>query len=267
LRDFDEGYSLAKVAAQKALDNDPAHPEAHASLGWIAESYDGDLAEAAHYYQRALTLNPSDPNILGISGLLVRNLGRVDEAVTLLESAVALDPVDPTGHSNLGHALLFAGQTEPAITSMRTTVLLSPDYIGAHLLLGEALIQEGELDAALEAMQQEILEPFRLVGLAMAYHALRRTAESETALAELIDKYEEEAAYNVAQVFAFRGEADKAFEWLEKAVKFSDSGLSEIVGQPEFSSLHSDSRWLPFLQSIGRAPEQLAAIKFEVNLP
>jgi len=189
------------------------------------------------------------------------------EAVTLLEAAVALDPVDPTGHSNLGHALLYAGQIEPAVISLRTTVLLSPDYVGANYFLGVALIHGGDPEAALEAIQREVLEPFRLVGLAMAYHALGKTTESETALAQLVDEYSEDAAYNIAQVFAFRGEPDKAFEWLENALTFSDSGLSEIVGQPEFSSLHSDSRWLPFLQNIGRAPDQLAAIRFDVNLP
>ena len=267
LRDFDEGYSLARVAAQKALTIDPAHSNAHSGLGWIAESYDGDLAEAARHYERALLLNPIDPNNLGTAGLLARNLGRVDEAVTLLEAAVALDPVDPTGHSNLGHALLYAGQIEPAVISLRTTVLLSPDYVGANYFLGVALIHGGDPDAALEAIQREVLEPFRLVGLAMVYHALGKTTESETALAQLVDEYSEDAAYNIAQVFAFRGEPDKAFEWLEKALTFSDSGLSEIVGQPEFSSLHSDSRWLPFLQNIGRAPDQLAAIRFDVNFP
>jgi TolB-like protein/Flp pilus assembly protein TadD len=266
LRDFDEGYSLARVAAQKALNVDPAHSNAHSSLGWIAESYDGDLAGAARHYQQALTLNPGDPNVLGTAGGLVRNLGRVDEAVALLEAAVALDPVDPTGHANLGHALLYAGQFEPAIISLRTAVLLSPSYVGAHNLLGQALIHVGDSDAALEAIQQEVLEPFRLVGLAMAYHSLGKVNESESALTKLIDQYAEEAAYNIAQVFAFRGEADKAFEWLEMAVAFNDSGLSEIVGAPEFSNIQADSRWLPFLRELGRAPEQLAAIRFEVQL-
>jgi TolB-like protein/Tfp pilus assembly protein PilF len=267
LRDFDEGYELARVAARKALSIDPTHSNAHAGLGWIADSYDGDLAKAARHYERALILNPSDPIMLGAAGGLAKSLGRFDEAVALFEAAVALDPVDPTGHNNLGHALIYAGQIEPAIISLRTTVLLSPDYVGAHYFLGTALIYDGDPDAALESIQQEILEAFRLIGLAVVYHALGRTAESESALAKLIDQYAEDAAYNIAQVFAFRGEPDKAFEWLEKALMFNDPGLSEIVGQPDFSSLQSDARWLPFLRRIGRAPEQLAAIRFEVNLP
>ena len=84
---------------------------------------------------------------------------------------------------------------------------------------------------------------------------------------ELIDQYEQIAAYNIAYVLAFRGEADRAFEWLDKAVQYNDPGLGEIPVQNLFANIHDDPRWLPFLETIGKSPEQLAAIKFEVTLP
>ncbi len=102
----------------------------------------------------------------------------------------------------------------------------------------------------------------------MAYHALGRAADSDDALAELIEKYEEGSAYNIAYVLAFRGEADRAFEWLDKAVEYNDPGLVDIFASDIlFANLHDDPRWLPFLESIGRSPEQLAAIEFNVTLP
>ena len=73
--------------------------------------------------------------------------------------------------------------------------------------------------------------------------------------------------YNIAYVYAFRGEADKAFEWLDKAVQYEDPGLIDIAAENLFDKIHSDSRWLPFLRKIGRAPEQLAKIQFKVTLP
>ncbi len=106
-----------------------------------------------------------------------------------------------------------------------------------------------------------------MVGWPMAYHALGQVAESESALAELIEKYEQETAYNIAYVLALRGEADRAFEWLDKAVLYNDPGLSEIAVESLFANIHDDPRWLPFLESIGKSPEQLAAIEFEVRLP
>jgi hypothetical protein len=63
------------------------------------------------------------------------------------------------------------------------------------------------------------------------------------------------------------GQADRAFEWLDKAVQYKDLGLPEILLEPLFANIHGDSRWLPFLASIGKSPEQLAAIEFEVKLP
>jgi len=48
-------------------------------------------------------------------------------------------------------------------------------------------------------------------------------------------------------VLTYRGEADRAFEWLDKAVAYRDGGLSEIVSNPQFANIKNDPRWLPFL--------------------
>ena len=53
----------------------------------------------------------------------------------------------------------------------------------------------------------------------------------------------------------------------EKSTASRNPGLSEIVGESLFDKIHSDPRWLPFLRKIGKAPEQLAQIKFKVTLP
>ena len=86
-------------------------------------------------------------------------------------------------------------------------------------------------------------------------------------MAALIAKYEKEAPYNIASVYAYRGEADRAFAWLDKAVEFGDTGLGEIVTENLFDKIHGDPRWLPFLRKIGKAPEQLAKIEFKVPQP
>ena len=106
-----------------------------------------------------------------------------------------------------------------------------------------------------------------MMGLPMAYHALGRKADSDAALAALIAKYEKDAPYNIAYVYAYRGEADKAFAWLDKAVEYGDTGLAEIVTENLFDKIHNDPRWLAFLRKIGKAPEQLAKIEFKVTLP
>jgi hypothetical protein len=98
----------------------------------------------------------------------------------------------------------------------------------------------------------------------MAYCALGRKADADTALNALIAKYEKETSYNIAYVYAFCGDANKAFEWLDKAITYQDGGLSNIVTENLLDKIHSDPRWLPFLRKIGKAPEQLAKIEFKM---
>ena len=103
------------------------------------------------------------------------------------------------------------------------------------------LLLKGDVKAALAEIQQEPEESWRLAGLSMAYHALGRRAESDAALDELIGKYEQTMSYNIAYVLAYRGEPDRAFEWLDKAVKYRDTrsrrdALRSDVGEPAFGS-------------------------------
>ena len=116
------------------------------------------------------------------------------------------------------------------------------------------LLQKGDPEAALAEMQQESGEPPRLAGLSMAYHALGRSAESDAALAEIIKKYEKTSANSIAMVFAFRGEPDRAFEWLDKAVQYNDTDLGATAVHPMFANIHADPRWLPFLRKDRHGP-------------
>ena len=126
---------------------------------------------------------------------------------------------------------------------------------------------KGDAQAALTETQKESEEFWRLAGLTMVYHTLGRKADSDAALAETVTKYASDSAFNIAYILAWRNERDRAFEWLDKAVTQEDPGLSEIAYNPLFANLHDDPRWLPFLRKIGKAPEQLAAIKFDVKVP
>ena len=162
---------------------------------------------------------------------------------------------------------MLAGRPDEAIATARTLQRLYPGRRFAQSLVGLALLHMGQKEAALQAIQQEPAEDSRLLSLVMAYHALDRTAESDAALTELIRKYEQEWPYYIATGLAYRGEVDRTFSWLNKAVQHKDTDLATIASGSWFTNLHDDPRWLPFLESIGKSPEQLAAIEFKVKLP
>jgi len=262
-----EGFAQAREAAVRALAIDPDYAPAHAQLGWIAMYGDSDLASAALHLERALALEPADLSVLTTSATLLQSLGRLDEALALEEAAVRRDPVNVTALFNLGYHQRMAGRLDAAIASFRTVLSLSPSNGGAHCQLGVALLLKGDAHGALAELEQETSEIYKMIGLPMAYHALGRKADSDAALAALIAKYEKDAPSNIASVYAYRGEADKAFAWLDKAVEYGDGGLGEIVTDNLFDKIHADPRWLAFLRKIGKAPEQLAKIEFKVTLP
>jgi TolB-like protein/Tfp pilus assembly protein PilF len=261
-----EGNARGREAAEKALAIDPEYAPAYAALGLSAQS-DNDLAGAARHLERALALDPTGVAILSGSANLLWNLGRLDQALSLHEAAVRRDPVNVASLSNLGAAQCASGRYDEAIASYRAVLSLSPGRGGAHAQLGMVLLQKGDAPAALTEIEQEKNEAWRMIALPMAYCALGRRADADAALDALIAKYEKDWSYNIAYVYASCGRSDKAFEFLDKAVAYRDTGLNEIAAQKLFDRIYSDPRWLPFLGKIGKAPEQLAQIKFKVTLP
>ena len=266
LRPFPEAYALARDAIDNALAADPDYAPALASLSFVSKVYDNDLVAAARYLERALQLEPTNIAIIGTAALLYSSLGRFDEATAFNEFTVSRDPVSAVGHSNLGLNYISAGRWDDAIASFNTALRLNPGYSGTMYKIGIAQLSKGEPRAALESMQKEE-SVWGIIGLSIIYHALGQDSDSDAALATLIDEYGQGWAYNIAYVQAYRGDVDLAFEWLGKAVEFKDGGLSEILSEKMFSNLYDDPRWLPFLQQINYAPEQLAEIQFNVRLP
>jgi TolB-like protein/Flp pilus assembly protein TadD len=262
-----DGYARAREAATKALAIDPQYAPAHAWLGLIVVLGDNDLASGAKHLQRALALDPSDLDVLRNSAVLLAALGRLDEALALDAAVVRRDPLNLSARFNLGMDQRQAGRLDDAIASFRTVLSLAPGRSGTHAQLGNALLLKGDAQGALAEIEQETAESWKMFGLPMVYHALGRKADSDTALAAAIAKYEKDGPSNIACVYAFRGDTDKAFEWLDKAVEYSDSGTADIVAEPLFGKIHTDPRWLTFLRKLGKAPEQLAKIEFKVTLP
>jgi TolB-like protein/tetratricopeptide (TPR) repeat protein len=265
LRYYDDGYDVARQAAQQALRADPGFAPALATLGLVALEDEHDLAAAARYFQRAVTLAPHDLEIIRHVVVFLQSLGRLEDAIALGEYAISRDPVNAANHANLGNSYRWSGQPDKAIAAYRTALRLSPGLGAANSFIGVALISQGKHEEALRAMQLEPFEPYRLIGLALAYHAMGDQDGSDTALAELIEKHAQEWAYNIAYVHAARAQRDLAFEWLERAVEYHDPGLALAVVEPNFANLKNDPRWLEFLHRLGKAPEQLEAINFSIT--
>ena len=122
---------------------------------------------------------------------------------------------------------------------------------GAPYFLGKVLLAQGDAPGALVAMEQEPGDGYRFTGLAIVQHTLGDVGASDAALKALIEKYAAGAAYQVAEVYAFRGEIDHAFAWLEQAYDNRDSAMQWLLLDPLFASLRDNPRWEPLLDKVG----------------
>ena len=249
-----DGYGRAREAAEKALALDPQLADAHLAMGRIHQVYDWDWEAADASFRRALDLEPGNALALRRAGLQALTLGRWNEAIDLDNKAIERDPLRPASYSSLGSALLAVNRDREAETAYRKALELDPDGATWHNSIGLTLLLQGKTDAALQEMQQETDEIWRLSVLPLAFHALGRRSESDAALAALKDKYAENWAYQIAEVHAFRGEADLAFEWLERAYKQRDGGVADIKGDRLMRGLVGDPRYKAFLRKL-KLPE------------
>ena len=261
----EEGYRLAREAAEKALSINPDTATAHAALGWISMHSDGDLESAARSFKRALDLDPNNLSILRNAATFCYALGRLDDAIALGEYSLALDPVNPSAYFNLTHHYNVAGRYEEAIESAKGALRLNPGMPGANYYMGESLLRLGQPERALEVFQQETDDEWRVKGTALALFTLGRMPEFEEKFAELREGWEDRWPIEIAHVYAWIGEMDPVFPLLEKDIEINGPG--GVTVDPFFTSAHDDPRWHALLEQAGISAEELQRIEFTVQLP
>jgi TolB-like protein/DNA-binding winged helix-turn-helix (wHTH) protein/Flp pilus assembly protein TadD len=250
LIDTTEGFRTARDDAERAIALDPNLASAYLALAGTQINYDWDWEAAYTSIAKAAALEPGSVEVFRIRSYRSRLLGNLDQAIKLYEQAVALDPLSANSYSGMGYLLYVAGRYNEARATLQKALDLNPQATHVHLTLGKILIAEGKPQQALVEIEKEPIDWGKLTGQVVAYHALGREQDSKAALAALIAKYDTVATYQIAQVYAYRGESDKAFEWLERSYKLRDPGLPEIKSNPLFKNLHHDPRYTAFLQKM-----------------
>jgi len=245
-----EGYGRTRQLAQQALELSPDLPDAHAIISYVDRAFEWDWPAAEMEWRRALALDPKNAGALRFSGFLYATLGRWNDADRQLRLALAIDPLSPFEYESLGIVLYSAGRYADADVAFRKMLDLAPGFIGGHYYLAKTLLAEGQAQSALAIAQQEANEESRLDILPIVLQAIGRKAEADEAFEALSTKFSGSDAFYVAMVYAYRGDADHALEWLERAYRQKDVGLVEIVGEPLLKNLAADPRYKAFLRKI-----------------
>jgi TolB-like protein/DNA-binding winged helix-turn-helix (wHTH) protein len=248
-------YEKARAAAELALKLDPDQSGAHGVLGAIHIIWDWDWPAAEREIKLAKTLAFRGlGSTQGDTPLPSLTLGRWDDALRIVNESVATDPLDPMSYVWLGLVELRRGRLPEADAALRRSLELSPGYAYVHYIIGLVLLARSESGAALLEISKEPSDTARLVGSALAHFRLGNKAESDAALAQLIKVYGPYVPSGVATVYAYRGESDQAFQWLERAYAQRDPLLYRIKFTTEFDNLHDDPRYKAFLKQM-KLPE------------
>ena len=213
--------------------------------------YDWDGAQAD--LDRAVLLEPGNAEIQRSYGELMGILGRSSESLAALNRAVELDPLSSGTWYDLGWVYMAAGEWKQARVALARALEIHPDSSFVNYELGKLELLQGRSEQALERFRRT--DSFwSVAGEAMAQHSLGDEARSQRALRELVETYGRSAAFQTAEVYAWRGERDHAFEWLDRAHEQRDGGLCMIKADAILATLHSDPRFAAMLKKLGLPP-------------
>ncbi|HZY04498.1 MAG TPA: tetratricopeptide repeat protein, partial [Anaeromyxobacteraceae bacterium] len=236
------------AAAEKAVELDPGLAMAYSTRGFMRLSvfdWEGGKADL----DRTLALSPRDPDALSTYGWFQGMLGRPGDGIPMAKRATEIDPLAGRAWGILGHLYMATGQFDLARAAQDRLLEIAPEDPVAWERRFELLLLEGRPEAALSAARR-ITEPnhraYRLMGIAMAEYDLGHIAESNRALEELMTLPDCQAG----QVYAWRGDADRAFEWLERAWREGDPYATLIKLDPMLRKIRGDPRYLALLKKM-----------------
>jgi len=222
---------------------------AHAILTLIAIDYDYDYELAARELQIALEQDPYDPDVLLAAGEFEQRQGHLEETIKYVERAHAIDPL--AGHKKTAAlAYFYSGRHAQGIELWEARIRERPFSEFFRKSLSLALLETGDIDGALQAIEKEPADGHRQQALALIYETMGDRERSTQALEKLLanpDRW----TFEISEVYSFRGELDKAFEWIERAIARRDRGLRHVTYSPYLENMRKDPRFDEVLARLG----------------
>jgi tetratricopeptide (TPR) repeat protein len=248
------GYERAGSDVDKAIALAPMDANVYAARSYIRAYVLWDWSGAQADIEKALVLDPHSGDVQYHYALILRALGRLPEAIAAQKKATELDPLSSNAWDLLGRFYTANRNYAPADAALVRSIEIEPTRVMALFYLGTLRLLQGNAQEALEAFRKLNKDKdnpqLSLLGIAMAEHTLGHAKDSQQALDEPIAKHALIVAYQIAEAFAWRGEKDRAFEWLERAQNQRDFGLIAIKTDPLLKSLHADPRFNALLRKM-----------------
>jgi len=247
-----EGLTLTRTAAEHALELDPSNAEALLRLANYHRAA-GDPNAGEQVMRRAAVVAPDHPLLLAFRAGNAASEGRYEEAIDLQRQALRQTPLATPARHNLAILLYLAGRYDEARAELAQLDAISRAGDPPDVVIGQSLLLTGNHVGALEFAGALPAGVTRAQLEALAYFALGRRTEADEALRQLVAQAMPALSYRVAEVYAFRGDNDAAFHWLQRSAAANGAAIQCVVTEcwpadwvptlPLLRSLHSDPRW------------------------
>jgi tetratricopeptide (TPR) repeat protein len=245
------GLKRAEADADRAVALAPDSADGYAARGYLRFGWMWDWAGAQADFENALALDGGDDSTVQRHyGQLLGSLGRVPEAIAAAKKSTELDPLADAAWLALGRYLMADRQFAAAHEALRRALEIQPEDSFVLHDLGMLQLLEGNLQAASTTFGLVPSEGVHLMGVAMTEHSLGHGSESRQALDQLIAEKGQAWAYQIAEVYAWRGEKNKAFEWLQRGYDRHDGGHCNIKIDALLFSLRGDARFGAMLRKM-----------------
>ncbi|MBA2702443.1 MAG: protein kinase [Blastocatellia bacterium] len=251
-----ETLPLSKAYAERALAIDGQLAEPHATLGTVNE-YSWQWAESEKEFKRAIELNPNYPTAYHWYSILLKNLGRNDEAAAMIKRAQELDPLSSLIAVNVSRMYHLQNNYDASIENSLKIIELDPNFAPAYEYLALSYLKLGRNAEAIAAAEKAV-DLSKRAGIALGdlgyvYAAVGKRAEAIDKIKELEEKYTRKEAIGqyIAAVYVGLGDKDKGFEWLEKDFQARNGKLAEIQWQMQFEPLRDDPRFKDLIRRLG----------------
>jgi TolB-like protein/Tfp pilus assembly protein PilF len=242
--------SIAQTAsaAQKSVECDPSYAEGYVELGWSRIFSNFDWTGAREAFDYALRLEPSNSGALFALAHVIMTVGDVDDSLRRYRQGLERDPLNLLQRRYMARVLLYAERLDEAEEVIRQVLEANPSFPAAHYELGRILLARGQVPQAVREFESE-KSSWRVSGVPLGYHAQGRTADASAALQRQVED-SAGAEYQVAEAYAYFGNVDQAFAWLDRAVEFRDPGIQWLRGDPQLRNLTRDPRYVALLRRL-----------------
>jgi TolB-like protein/tetratricopeptide (TPR) repeat protein len=242
------GQSIA--TATQAIALAPELPDGYSARGSLRHrlrwDWQGGLDDMAH----AIRIDPTRASTLRAYSAMLSSRGQGDAALAQARKAAELDPLSDESWMQVARVLGGLHRDAETRQALDRALVLNPQQNWANFALGNLLLAQGDAEAAM-AYYQRAPDQFRTTGTAMVEFTRGNEAASRAALDKLEQQYTIGFAFQIAQVYAWRGEKDQAFAWLDRCYELHDAGMARLLYDPAMDSLRSDPRFAALVQKMG----------------